>query len=132
MPNPPDYWRIDLMFRPKHGTVCVEGNTKSALSAGKERRRKMDAKTAKRNERRDLERLAQAIARWERQGQEWAAEGDAEMARVHAKDAADLRKVAEAVKNGDYEIARDRVQRLDTIVRDQVPCRLYNRLFDLG
>ncbi len=92
----------------------------------------MDAKTAKKNERRDLERLAQAIARWERQGEEWAAEGDAEMARVHAKDAADLRKVAEAVKNGDYAIARARVQRLDTIVRGQVPCRLYNRLFDLG
>jgi leucyl aminopeptidase len=91
----------------------------------------MNAKTAKRNERRDLERLAQAIARWERQGQEWAAEGDAEMARVHAKDAEDLRKVAEAVKDGEYELARARVQRLDTIVRDQVPCRLYNRLFNL-
>ena len=81
----------------------------------------MDAKTAKKNERRDLERLAQAIARWERQGEEWAAEGDAEMARVHAKDAADLRKVAEAVKNGDYENGRDQAHRLAHLARHQEP-----------
>ncbi len=88
----------------------------------------MDAKTAKRNERRDLERLAQAITRWERQGQEWAAEGDAEMARVHAKDAADLRALAAAVKAGDYRRAAAIAYRLDTIVRDQIPCRLYNAI----
>jgi hypothetical protein len=88
----------------------------------------MDAKTAKRNDRRDLERLAQAIARWERQGKKWAAEGDAEMARVHAKDAADLRALAAAVKTGDYRYAAVLARHLDTIVRDQIPARLYNTI----
>ena len=88
----------------------------------------MDAKTAKRNDRRDLERLARAIARWERQGKKWAAEGDAEMAQVHAKDASDLRRLANAVKAGDYRRAANIAYRLDTIVRDQIPLRLYNAI----
>ena len=88
----------------------------------------MDAKTAKKNETRDLQRLAENTARWERRGQEWAAEGDAEMARVHAKDAKDLRALAAAVKAGDYRRAAAIAYRLDTIVRDQIPCRLYNAI----
>jgi hypothetical protein len=88
----------------------------------------MDAKAAKKNEARDLKRLAENIARWERQGQKWAAEDDAEMAKVHAKDVENLRTIAEAVKTGNYRRAADIAYRLDTIVRDQIPARLYNAI----
>ena len=88
----------------------------------------MNAKTAKRNEARDLERLAGNIARWERQGRRWAAEGDAEMARTHAKDAKDLRALAAAVKRGDYRRAETIARRVDTVVRDLIPVRLYNAI----
>jgi len=86
----------------------------------------MNTKTAKKNEARDLERLAEAVGRWERRGEKWAAEGDTEMGRAHAKDAKDLRALAAAVKRGDYRRAETIARRLDTVVRDLIPVRLYN------
>ena len=84
--------------------------------------------TAKKNEARDLERLAGNIARWERQGRRWADEGDAEMARTHAKDAKYLRALADAVKAGNYRRAATIARRVDTVVRDLIPARLYNAI----
>ena len=52
-----------------------------------------------RHQKRDLERFAAKIAAWAKDGQQWAARGDREMAKVHQRD-----------------------------VRDQIPVRLYNAI----
>ena len=88
----------------------------------------MDAKTAKKNERRDLERLALNVAKVERIRQYFAAEGDKEMVQAMAKDVRDLQALAAAVKAGKYRRAAGIAYRVDTAVRDLIPARLYNAI----
>ena len=77
---------------------------------------------------RDLERFAAKIAAWAEDGQQWAAEGDREMAESHKQDVRDLQAVYRAIRRGDYAKASQLAYELDTIVRDQIPVRLYNEI----
>ena len=84
--------------------------------------------TAYRYEARDLERFAANIARLIEHGERWAKVGDKEMARTYAKDARDLQAIYDAVEQGDYSKATRLARRLDTVVRDEIPVRLYNAI----
>ena len=77
---------------------------------------------------RDLERFAAKIAAWAKGGKQWAAEGDREMAQAHQRDIRDLQAVYRAIQCGDYPRAAELAYQLDTIVRDQIPVRLYNEI----
>jgi len=79
-------------------------------------------------EKRDLERFAAKIAAWAKDGKQWAAQGDQEMAKVHQRDVRNLKAVYRAIQQGDYCKAAELAYRLDTIVRDQIPVRLYNTI----
>ena len=84
--------------------------------------------TTYRYERRDLERFAANIDAWVKQGERWAAEGDHEMAKTCEQDAHDLQAIYDAVAQGDYREAARLARRLDTVVRDEIPVRLYNAI----
>jgi len=95
--------------------------------------------TAYRYEARDLERLAANIAAWVEHGQRYAAvagdpnfrdarDENRSMAKTYARDARDLQAIHDAVKEGDYAKAARLARRLDTVVRDQIPVRLYNAI----
>ena len=79
-------------------------------------------------EKRDLERFAAKIAAWAKDGKQWAAEGDREMAQAYRQDVRDLQAVYRAIRRGDYPKAAELAYQLDTIVRDQIPVRLYNEI----
>jgi hypothetical protein len=102
------------------------------LSREDERAGKTKEKTMTTNryeqEKRDLVRFAAKIAAWKRDGDKWAAEGDREMAEVHEKDVGDLQAIYNAVRRGDYRDAARLARNLDTLVRDQIPNRLYNAI----
>lgn len=85
-------------------------------------------KTRYEYEKRDLKRFAEKIAAWARDGKRWAARGDREMVKTHERDVRDLQAVHAAVQRGDYRKAAELAYRLDTIVRDQIPVRLYNAI----
>ena len=91
-------------------------------------------RNAKKNETRDrmkadLQRFAGRIAAWERQGMRMAeADDDKEMARQTRKDVRDMNAIYGAAKSGEFKKAAKLAYRLDTIVRDEIPARLYNTI----
>ena len=76
--------------------------------------------------RRELEQFRQSIESWERQGQEAGRDGDAELAAGYAEDVADLRAILRLIETGALHEAAEAIDCLDTLVRDQVPQRLYD------
>jgi len=78
---------------------------------------------------RDLERLDLAIGNWRLTGQRTADRDDKELARQYAADVEDLTAFRDAVARGDLEAARRLADAMDTIVRDQIPVRLYHNIF---
>ena len=76
----------------------------------------------------DLRRLDQAIQRERRSGERAARGGDKELAQQYATDVEDLTYFRDAVARGDHATARRAAYNMDTIVRDQIPVELYNRL----
>ena len=74
----------------------------------------------------DLEQFRQSIESWERQGQEAGRDGDAELAAGYAEDVADLRAILRLIEAGALHKAAEAIDRLDTLVRDQLPQRLYD------
>ena len=77
------------------------------------------------HEKRDLERFAKNIDAWAEEGERWASRGDREMAERHELDVLALNEVHAAVRGGDYPKAARLAHGLDTIVRDQIPAKLY-------
>ncbi len=75
--------------------------------------------------RRELEQFRQSIESWERQGKEAGRDGDAELAAGYAEDVADLRAILRLIETGALHEAAEAIDRLDTLVRDQIPIRLY-------
>ena len=75
--------------------------------------------------RRDLEQFRQSIESWERQGQEAGRDGDAELAAGYAEDVAHLRAILRLIETGALHEAVEAIDCLDTLVRDQLPQRLY-------
>lgn len=74
---------------------------------------------------RDLARLREATHKWKTA---WSDESDREMIRLYAEDAKGLAKFGEAVRRRNWKEAYRRARGMDTVVRDQIPQRLYNRV----
>ena len=74
----------------------------------------------------DLERFRQSIESWERQGQEAGRVSDAELAAAHAEDMADLGAILRLIETGALHEAAEAIDCLNTLVRDQLPQRLYD------
>ncbi len=77
----------------------------------------------------DLKRLDLAIGNWRLEGERTAKDGDAKLAKQYAADVKDLVAFRDAVARGDLEEARRLADAMDTIVRDQIPVRLYHNIF---
>ena len=74
----------------------------------------------------ELEQFRQSIESWDRQGQEAGRDGDVELATGYAEDVADLRAILRLIENGALREAAEAIHCLDTLVRDQIPQRLYD------
>ena len=75
--------------------------------------------------RRELEQFRQSIESWERQGREVGRDDDAELTAGYAEDVADLRAILRLIETGALHEATEAIDRLDTLIRDQIPQRLY-------
>ncbi len=78
--------------------------------------------------RRELEQFRQSIESWERQGKEAGRDGDVELAAGYAEDVADLCAILRLIETGALQEATEVVDRLDALVRDQIPIRLYDAI----
>jgi len=77
----------------------------------------------------DLKRMDLAIGNWRLEGERTAKTGDKELAKQYAADVEDLTAFRDAVARRDFEDARRLADAMDTIVRDQIPLRLYHNIF---
>ena len=75
-----------------------------------------------------LEQFRQSIESWERQGEEAGRDGDVELAAGYAEDVADLRAILGLIETGALDEAAEAIHFLDTLVRDQIPIRLYDAI----
>ena len=75
--------------------------------------------------RRKLEQFRRSIESWERQGEEAGRDGDVELGAGYAEDVADLRAILRLIETGALHEATEAIDRLDTLVRDQIPQPLY-------
>ena len=74
----------------------------------------------------DIQKLQVRIAdRQERAEQEYKRKR-LDMARMYEKDVKDLTDVLNLINDGDYEEAWSIIEWLDTVVREEIPTRLYN------
>ena len=73
----------------------------------------------------ELEQFRQSIESWARHGREAGRDGDAELAAGYAEDVADLRAILRLIETGALHEATEAIDRLDTLIRDQIPQRLY-------
>ncbi len=78
--------------------------------------------------RRDLERFRQSIESWERQGKEAGRDSDVELAAGYAEDVADLRAILRLIESSELDEAAEAIDCLDTLIRDQIPIRLYDAI----
>lgn len=51
-----------------------------------------------------------------------------DISHVYHNDRVDLREVLKAIKDGDYKTASEKAYHLDTVVRDQIPTEIYDRI----
>ena len=78
--------------------------------------------------RRELEQFRRSIESWERQRKEAGRGGDVELAAGYAEDVADLHAILRLIETGALHEATESIDRLDTLVRDQIPIRLYDAI----
>ena len=78
--------------------------------------------------RRELEQFRWSIESWERHGGEAGRDGDVELAAGYAEDVADLRAILRLIESGALHEAAQAIDCLDTLVRDQIPIRLYDAI----
>lgn len=81
--------------------------------------------TRYKHEKRDLHRFAKSMDVWARKGAGCAAQGDYEAAATCLRELRDLRAVYDAVWEGDYAKAGEIARWLNSVVRDQIPRRLF-------
>lgn len=86
-------------------------------------------KSTKRTIKTDLARLDLSIRHWRLLGEKRDKAGDREMAQQYETDAKDLEALRDAVAKEDFDAACRMADSMDTIVRDQIPLRLYYTLF---
>ena len=72
---------------------------------------------------RDLSKIEKAIHKNIKYAE---CEKDKEMKKQYYRDAHDLNEIADAIRGGDHKQASRLIYDLDTLVRDQIPARLYN------
>ena len=77
---------------------------------------------------RDLEQFPQSIKSWKKHGREAGRDGDAELAAAHAEDMADLRAILRLIETGALHEATETIDCRDTLVRDQLPQYLYEKV----
>ncbi len=76
----------------------------------------------------DLEQFRQSIESWVRHGREAGRDGDVELAAAYAEDVADLRAILRLIESGALHEAAEAIDCLDTLVRDQIPQYLYEKV----
>ncbi len=76
----------------------------------------------------ELEQFRQSIESWGRQGREAGRDGDAELAAGYPEDVVDLRVILRLIESDALHEAAEAVDRLDTLVRDQILIRLYDAI----
>jgi anti-sigma factor ChrR (cupin superfamily) len=86
----------------------------------------MNAKKTPRTLKKDLEIMDLSIRHWRLCGKKC---NDAELAEQYEIDAVDLTAFRDAVAEGDFDSARNLADAMDTLVRDQIPIRLYHTIF---
>ena len=73
----------------------------------------------------EIKRLEAAARAWKRVGKTYKGADAKKMQEAHDEDAADLLAVHDSAKAEDWKHAWTLAGHLDTIVRDQIPTRLY-------
>ena len=86
------------------------------------------ASPTNRTARNDLDQFRQSIESWERHGREAGRDGDVELAAGYAEDVADLRAILRLIETGALDEAAEAIDCLDTLVRDQLPQYLYEKM----
>ena len=86
----------------------------------------MNAKRTKRPTKHHLSMMDLAIEHWRLLGRK---EADAELARQYEADAQELTAFRDAVAAGEIETAQRLADAMDTIVRDQIPLKLFYTIF---
>ena len=81
---------------------------------------------------RDLQRLADEIARCRRMAEFHRDGNDESLAETYDEDATALQTIHDAVVAGDFQYAEYLAHQVDTAVRDRVPVRLYNTICDIS
>ncbi len=76
----------------------------------------------------ELEQFRRNIESWERQGKEAGRDGDAELAAGYAEEVADLRAILGLIETGAHHEVTEAIDCLDTLIRDQIPIRLYDAI----
>lgn len=76
----------------------------------------------------DLDPFRKSIESWEREGQKAGQDGDAELAAWYAEDAVDLRAILRLIESGELDEATEKIDCLDTLIRDRIPVRLYDAI----
>ncbi|MBN1123593.1 MAG: hypothetical protein JXA82_01200 [Sedimentisphaerales bacterium] len=77
---------------------------------------------------RDLKRLIEKIAQRDHLATQAMLEKDRSQARTYELDVKDLTDILNRIQEGDFAMAFLLANELDTVVRDQIPVRLYNFL----
>ena len=74
----------------------------------------------------DIEKLQARIADRKTRSEREYKRGDLDMARMYEKDVKDLTDILNFINDGDYESAWSIIDLVDTVVREEIPVRLYN------
>ena len=74
----------------------------------------------------DIEKLKERIADRQERAEQETKRRSLDMARMYEKDVKDLTDVLNFIQAGDYESAWSIIDWIDTVVREEVPVRLYN------
>ncbi len=74
----------------------------------------------------ELEQFRQSLKSRDRHGRGAGRDGDVELAAGYAEDVADLRAILRLIESGALHEATEAIDCLDTLVRDQIPIRLYD------
>lgn len=77
----------------------------------------------------DLTKLQARIADRQQRFQQETKRGNREMARMYEKDVKDLTDILNFIQASDFESAWSIIDWVDTVVREEIPVRLYNYIF---
>lgn len=74
----------------------------------------------------DIEKLQARIADRQKRSEQETKRRSLDMARMYEKDVKDLTDILNCINDGDYESAWSIIEWVDTVVREELPARLYN------